>query len=286
MEITTLKDCPIEEILNAFNGSFADYFVPLQLTQEQMTNKIRSELVDLNLSVGAFEGGELVGFILNAYNFVDGRKLVYNAGTGVLPAHRNQALTKRMYNFILPEFWKANIDAGVLEVITENIPAISIYEKVGFARKRKLTGYKGLVKSGASTHYTIRDTGFNWETMKTFWDFTPTWQNSISVIEQLKDTVRTYGAFDGEGLAGYILYNPVSKRVLQFGVDKKYRGKGIASALFAHIANGEAPVTIINVDEGSPGTNAFLLKIGLQKFIEQYEMVLDMSASKFEPLRH
>jgi ribosomal protein S18 acetylase RimI-like enzyme len=142
MEIRTLSGCSHQEILAAFNGSFSDYFVPLQLTLEQLENKMRTELVDAELSVGAFADDNLIGFILHAYDIVEGRKTVYNAGTGVIPNYRGEGLTRQMYDFVLPELRAKEIDSLILEVITENAAAIRSYEKVGFRRVRKLTGYK------------------------------------------------------------------------------------------------------------------------------------------------
>jgi ribosomal protein S18 acetylase RimI-like enzyme len=277
MEIRTLKDCDPDDLVNAFNESFSGYFVPLQVTREPLINKIKSEKVDLDYSTGAFKDGKLSAFILHGYDIISNKKIIYNAGTGVVPGQRNQGLAKRMYDFIMPSLMVENINALVLEVITANIPAIKSYGKVGFKEKRKLLSYRGEVNTVTNEAVAIKELfSCDWEKLKTFWDFPPAWQNSINVLERGKDNLISYGAFIDEQLAGYIVYNPAIRRVQQFAVDRKYRRKKIASTLFFHIRQPGSSITVINVDESSLATNAFLKEIGLLNFIEQIEMQLDL----------
>jgi ribosomal protein S18 acetylase RimI-like enzyme len=278
MEIRTLKDIDLDDLLYAFNESFSDYFVPLRLSKEQLLNKINAEGVDLNFSTGAFMEGKLCGFILHAFDMMENKKILYNAGTGVVPAQRKQGLTKRMYDFIMPVLRAEKVDNLKLEVITENTAAIKTYEKAGFKIKRKLLCYKGEIKPVKNETLVIKELpGYDWEKLKTFADFEPTWQNSANVLERGSHTNISYGAFINDQLAGYIVYNPLSKRVPQFGVDKKHRRKKIASTLFSHVSQPGSSSTVINVDENSAATNAFLKATGLEKFLEQYEMRLEFS---------
>ncbi|HEX6914808.1 MAG TPA: GNAT family N-acetyltransferase [Chitinophagaceae bacterium] len=282
MEIRTLTQCKPEAILQAFNASFTGYFVPLQLTADQLSAKLSSDKVDLRQSAGAFVNGELAGFILHGFDVMEGRKIIYNAGTGVIPAYRHQGLVKKMYDYVTPSFRSNGIDSVLLEVITRNIPAIRSYERSGFENLRKLTCYKGEVQAIAKNDCTIKELdGYDWKQLKSFWDFTPTWQHSMNVVEDLKNTNRSLGAFIADKLVGYIVYNPVTKRVAQFGVDRRFRRKGIGSTLFSSISEAGQVVSVINVEETALETNAFLQKIGLVNFIDQYEMRLELNRTKF-----
>jgi ribosomal protein S18 acetylase RimI-like enzyme len=275
MEIRTLRDSDTDQVLIAFNEAFSGYFVPLQLTKEQLLNKIRSEGIDLGYSTGAFLNGRLSGFILHAIDLIDNKKTVYNGGTGVIPGQRSKGLTQRMYDFILPVLIAEKVDNVILEVIAENMAAIKTYEKIGFKIKRKLACYKGESRAERNDGLIIKELReYDWDKLKTFWDFTPAWQNSENVVERQKDNNISYGAFIDDKLAGYIVYNPLSKRVQQFAVDKHHRRKKIASGLFACISQPGTSLSLINVDEYSVGTDRFLKQIGLEKFLEQYEMQL------------
>ncbi|MEJ2113072.1 MAG: GNAT family N-acetyltransferase, partial [Flavobacteriaceae bacterium] len=102
MEIRTLAGIDNIKILTVFNESFSDYFVPFRLTEDQLKSKIIADKIDLELSVGVFENGKLIGFILNGFDFINNQNVVYNGGTGVIPEKRGLGLTKQMYIFNLP----------------------------------------------------------------------------------------------------------------------------------------------------------------------------------------
>jgi len=86
--IQTLENISTETLLDVFNLSFSDYIVPFCLTKEQLEDKIKSDGIDLSLSVGAFENDALIAFIFHGYDVIDYVKYAYNAGTGVIPSKR------------------------------------------------------------------------------------------------------------------------------------------------------------------------------------------------------
>jgi ribosomal protein S18 acetylase RimI-like enzyme len=273
MEIKTLSDIQVDDLLKTFNESFSDYLVPLQLTKEQLVSKLRSDRIDLNYSVGTFNENKLVGFILHGVDISRGQKLAYNAGTGVIPSQRGQGLTKKMYEFILHGLKADRFNQVVLEVIRENLPAVKTYEKIGFTPLRNLECYRGEVSATVSEAVRIEELKhYDWESLQKCWDFHPSWQNAVPAIELVKGANRSYEAFVEERKVGYIVYNPLSKRVMQFGVNPNYRRKKIGSSLFSFIAEPGAALTVINVEEGS--AIQFLENIGLKKFATQLEMKL------------
>lgn len=278
-QITTLEGISNKEILKVFNKSFSDYFIPFKLSEEQFDSKMLVDKTDLSLSVGVFEKGNLIAFILHGFDKINNEKVIYNGGTGVIPNKRGFGLTKQMYNFILPILAEKGINRLVLEVITENIQAIKSYEKSGFKTKRKLFCYKGEVDI-----YYINNNleikkfqDYDWNLMQSFWDTYPTWQNSKSAINKLKGYNISLGAYIKNQLVGYIIYNPINKRIKQIAVSKDFRQQKIASTLISEIISSHGHTTsIINVDKNSIGINTFLNKIGLKKNLEQLEMKLQL----------
>ena len=103
MEIATLENCTIADIADVLNASFSDYIVPLHLNIEQLEYKIVTENIHLDLSVGVFSSGQLVGFMLHALQIVDGKLSAYNAATGIIPAYRGRGLVGKMYQYLLPK---------------------------------------------------------------------------------------------------------------------------------------------------------------------------------------
>lgn len=281
MEIRTLENITHAEILDVFNESFSDYIVPFHLSLEGLENMMRCESVVLDISVGAFENDKLIGFVLRGFDVVNGIKTVYNGGTGVVPSKRGNGITQQLYKFIVPILHKKGIQHEILEVIIGNERALHIYQKTGFNTTRKLNCYKGYIQlSDVLNTVLIKNLdGYDWKLLQSFWDFEPAWSNSITSLKKVKNSTISLGAYDNNILVGYLVYNQVSKRVQQFGVDKAHRKKGIGKQLFNHIIQQvrDNNISIINVESTSTATAEFLNRIGLNLYIQQYEMMLDIN---------
>lgn len=278
MEFRSLRAVSENELLAVFNEAFANYFVPLQLTSDQLRAKLKADKVDPDLSAGAFINGRLAGFMLHGFDRIDGRNIIYNGGTGVLPRYRNRRIVKQLYGFIVPVLRAQNVDEVRLEVIAQNERAIKAYEQAGFTAARKLCCYKGAIQTGNNPDVTVREiSGYDWAALQPFWDFSPTWQNSRRVLDDMGAANKWYGAYRREELVGYAVFNPAGNRVQQFAVAHAHRRIKIASSLFAWIAKQhQRNVSIINVDARAQGTHDFLKQAGLENFVDQWEMRLEL----------
>ncbi|MGE8514627.1 MAG: GNAT family N-acetyltransferase [Chryseobacterium culicis] len=277
MEFKTLTNITIDELLSVFNHSFSDYVVPFHLTKDVLVAKIAAEKLDMNLSAGSFENGKLVGFILQAEKMENGEKIIYNGGTGVVPENRGKGLVRKMYDFIIPILKERNANTLLLEVIEGNQPAIRAYENLGFSIVRRLLCFNGNIKPGEeNAGILIKDLkDFQWDVLCSFWDIEPSWQGSVFVLEPMPENYITLGAYDGDQLAGYIVYGPTAKKIYQFAVDKNYRNRGIGTMLFNAIRekNNGQTIALNNVDDSSENTSKFLSeKIGLNNWLSQFEM--------------
>lgn len=275
MHLHNLETTDLEIIATAFNKAFEGYFVPIKLDAQLLADKIKSENIVLECSVGVTINNELAGFILIGIDAEN--HLAYNAGTGTIPSARGQKLTEKMYSYLLPKLKNIGIRNHLLEVICENNKALKIYEKLGYSVTRKLICYKGNVSKPKNLQYKIRETELpNDAEIKTFWNHNPTYQNSTFCIKNNPERHTVLAAFDNGKLIGYILFDKNSLRIKQFGIDNNYRNKKIGHQLFyqVQLQNPDADIVLINIDENDFGTNAFLQKIGFKKLIEQSEMTL------------
>ena len=277
MIIKTLNGINSEEILEVFNSSFSDYFIPFRLSLEQLNSKLKSDKIHLDISVGAFNNKKLVAFILHGFDVIDNKRIIYNGGTGVIPEERGKALTKRMYSYVLPILNEQKIDEVCLEVISENIQAIKSYKSAGFIIERDLACYKGEVKASYNlSNLELKEIdNYNWKLMQSFWNFSPTWQNSKNVIKELKDNNKSIGAYIDNQLVGYIICNVPNRRIQQMAVHKDYQRRKIGSSLISFIIKKFGnDLSIINIDKSSKPMNAFLLSVGFENYIDQIEMKL------------
>lgn len=278
MQIHQLTQQNIPNLLNVINGAFADYIVPFQLNEEQLRFKITSENIVLEWSVGVFEKDQLIAFIMHGVRTIDGKTIVYNAGTGVLPEYRGQGLVGKMYNHIELFFKEKQVKQMVLEVIEGNQSAIRAYEKNGFIINRKLLCFSGKlkVKSHLNTVSIKPLQEFLWNDFQSFWDISPSWQSAVPSMNTAKPSV--FGAFIETELVGYILFNPNNKRIYQIAVSPQHRRKGIATQLLetAQRQLTDQEIQINNMDEAAENLKLFLEKQGVTNDINQFEMIKNL----------
>ncbi|WP_410880592.1 GNAT family N-acetyltransferase [Myroides sp. DW712] len=276
MKQIALSQVNIEDIVLVLNESFADYIIPLQLTVEQLKNKIESENIQLNLSVGIMDQEKLVGFMLHALNTIDGQLTAYNAATGVVSSHRGQGIVALMYAWLLEQLKPLAVQQLVLEVIEGNYAAIRTYEKMGYHTARKLICFEG--ETDVIKHKEVGEIrtlpDFDWPAFQSFWDIQPAWQYTITALENSKSRCHILGAFKKEKLVGYLIFNPTSKRVLQLAVESNQRRKGIASQLIhemQQITKARA-VYVYNIDDRDMAVAAFFKHLDLTSDLAQFEM--------------
>lgn len=276
MEIKNLENIDLEKLVAVINLSFSDYIVPLQLNLEMLKSKIKAEDIKLELSVGVFDGEEMLGCMLHGLRAAEEGLTVYNGATGVIPAHRGKGLVRKMYEYLLPELKKLAVKKMVLEVITGNHSAIKAYEKMGYSVDRTLDCYRGKIQARrnklVSTLKEIEPV--DWSELVSFWDTKPSWQNEIQSLKNSKENCRFVGAYRDDLLVGYAVFNPATRKINQLALAKDQRNKGIGTELFAYIneALEQQEVFVFNVDHHAVPSLEFLKAQGLREHIAQFEM--------------
>ena len=84
----TLENTSYEQIAECFRAAFSDYYFSADLSAAQLQKRLEMSGVDLAQSYGAFQNGRLVGFLFNTRSVYNGQNAVFDAGTGVVPEHR------------------------------------------------------------------------------------------------------------------------------------------------------------------------------------------------------
>lgn len=279
VHFNTLESLNIETLTAVFNEAFSDYLIPMKLTSQALKNKILSEDIDLSYCIGAFDGERCIGFILHGRRKTEGQTVLYNGGTGVFPSHRGHSYTHQMMQALMPLLKQKKVDYVCLEVLTENMAAVKTYEKIGFMTYRTLDCYKSddVSTMKIDGHFTITPSDDAASAIrKDWWDILPSWQNDITSIANLSGIVRCLTAkIDGVTI-GYIVYNPLTSRILQFAVHPDHRRHGIGTALLSAVRQEVPHPSIINVDKCHQGISHFLMQNGFSKTVSQYEMQLNI----------
>lgn len=281
-QFIALDQVDLQHIVDVFNESFADYAVPFTMSEAVLSEKLVTDRIRLDKSVGAVNDGKLIGFMLTGYDTMNGRPAAYNAGTGVIPAHRRRGISKKLYRELFQIFTADGIESVLLEVLSTNDKAIRLYRSLGFEITREFSCVKGEtgISNGESQVGVSVVQSFRWEDLAKFWDYPPSWQNWKSAVDSSSNVKTLQATFNGE-LKGYACFNPHSGRILQLAVDKNSRHQGIGRAMLRHIASEcERELSIINIDSRATDTLRFFNRAGMVEFARQFEMRADLAGPK------
>ena len=278
-----LADLP--ELRTLFNRAFDDYIVPIKLDKQSFQQKIIEKTnISLADSIGAWQKEKRVGFIFNSINQYENKKTAYNGGTGVIPAYRGNHLTVRMYEHLIPRLKEKGIEQCVLEVISDNSPALKAYSKVGFRKSKflhclKMFGASKYLDSFDDKSITINKVeNPSWKDYKSFCEYKASFLDTFSMLSNNIKNESIFEARDNNELIGFIVFNRNMGRIGHIGVHPEHRGKGIGTALIKKIAalQPDKNLYILNVNEKSYGLLNFFLRIGFENDIDQFELRLKL----------
>jgi ribosomal protein S18 acetylase RimI-like enzyme len=282
-EIRTLTGTSTDSLFTAWAEAFRDY-EPTR-NKPQLNKMLHRRGYVPELSFGAFDGDQLVGFTLNGLGPFEGKRTVYDTGTGTIPAYRGRGLAAKIFMSSLPFLKQYGAEQYLLEVLQHNVKAISVYSNLGFRVNREFNYFVQdgpsvqPVKKIISNTITIVETSVTEkETMKRFWDFIPSWQNSFDAISRNANDFIILGAFENKQLRGYGIIEPGTGDIPQIAVDKAFRRKGIGTGILTELLryNKHRSIQVINTDTSCEPITAFLECNGMQKRGMQFEMVKDL----------
>jgi ribosomal protein S18 acetylase RimI-like enzyme len=281
-----LRERDVPELYETFLAAFADYIVPIKITREEFAMKFKREGVEPTFCAGAYQEQQLVGFIMTGLGEWQGKPTAYNAGTGVLPAHRGHGLTRQLYQFMLPKLRESGIEQCLLEVIQENDAAFKVYQSIGFQVTRSLDCYRSLkqhllLSAEEPKHITLRKASKpNWEAYAEFCDTNPAWQNTKQAFRKSPDQKLILEAYlENQLLVGYVAFFPRTGAIAQLAAHDSYRNRGVATTLLKEVVNlTEAPaLMMMNIDSTCAVLSEFMERSHFTRILRQYEMLLPLT---------
>jgi ribosomal protein S18 acetylase RimI-like enzyme len=282
--IGTLENTSLEDIHQAFSEAFSDYSEPFQITLQQFQYMLERRGFDPHLSFGAFSEGRLVSFVLNGFGTWHNHFTAYDTGTGTIPSFRHQGLVTSIITQAVPALQEKGIHQYLLEVIKINAPARRLYEKQQFEVTREfdyfVTPRSDIVIPQAkdlNKFQVVQMEGPDWNTFQSFWDFEPSWQNSIDSISRKLVHFDLLGVYeeDNSALLAYAFLERETGDIPQFAVSKEHRRRGVGTFLLSYIRDcaGTPNVKFINVETTCLGFKEFMQSCNIQPGHGQFEMV-------------
>ena len=280
MKIKSLGNTSFDELYEAFGQAFADY--EIQLNKEEHLAMLKRRGFNPELSFAAFDEDKIVSFTCNGIGNFYGVPTAYDTGTGTLKDYRGQGLATKVFEYSIPYLKQAGIIEYLLEVLQHNTGAVSVYRKIGFEVSREFYYFRpetNQIRNEVkciSFPYVIQPIDLNkYESIPSFWDFKPSWQNSMESINRSPEGFSSLGVFTGNKLIGYGVLELATGDITQMAVDRLYRRKGIGSLSFAKLleANKLDSIKIVNTDIECHSITAFLLSKNIKPAGKQFEMI-------------
>lgn len=122
------------ELAVLFTAGYEGYHIPFQVDEAGFASMVHALDLDLARSVVAVAEGEPVGLA----NLGLRGERTWLGGIGVVPARRRAGVGELLTRGLIERAREAGAKEMLLEVITQNEPAISLHEKLGFERVREL----------------------------------------------------------------------------------------------------------------------------------------------------
>ena len=280
MQIKSFSKIDFDTLFKAFNQAFADY--EIQLNNVQLQTMLKRRGFNPDLSFAAVENNEIVSFTLNGIGNFNGIPTAYDTGTGTLKAYRGKGLATKVFEYSIPFLQQANIKQYLLEVLQHNTKAISVYQNLGFETVREFNCFKQkneeihLELTTTDTPCSIRQIDSNEIYLfSDFCDFYPSWQNSFESVQRASADFVSLGAFFGNEMVGYSVFEPISGDITQIAVSQQYRRKGIATLLLNEIIklNKYDSLKVLNTDVLHTSITDFLTAKNINLMVKQFEMI-------------
>lgn len=134
MELIPASEFSLEQLVEVYNDTRADYLIPMPMTVEHLREYVRVYDVDLSASVVAVEGKRLIGVCMVGLR----GSRVWITRLGVIPTARRLGCARAMLEHCLATARACGARRAQLEVIADNEAGQRLFAKAGFHAWRRL----------------------------------------------------------------------------------------------------------------------------------------------------
>lgn len=267
MRIGTLAGTELPYVIDVFLRAFEGYFVPLPTDPAYWEDRFRSARVDLSGSFGAFDGDELVAFVIHGFGTLNGHVTAFNTGTGVLPAYRGRRLVDAIYEAAIPALRERGVTRSTLEVITKNAVAVRLYERLGFRVEHLWHSFSGTLATQPTDDVLV---SADLRTADLGTDAQYSWDYSEESVLRAPERWQYY-TLNGDVRSGHVVLDTAAGRIARLGVANE-DDDAQWQRLFAGLSIIRRELKVINVHPDRALLLRTLLGVGLAPVVDQYQM--------------
>ena len=257
MELRPSTELTRPQLADLFTAAYEDYYVPFHVDEARLAQMVDVFDLALDRSLVAWDGETPVGLA----NLGLRGDRTWLGGVGVVKPRRRAGVGEQLTLALLDRAREAGARQMVLEVITQNEPAIELYGKLGFETTRELEvltlsaaeGERGDNADPAEARRLIAEARIEPEP----------WQRDDATVDNLSDSAAL--AVDRAA----VVYRMEGERVHLL----QAAGESLGDLVAALRARG--PILALNYPEGAPATAA-LHEAGAVELLRQFEMVIEL----------
>ncbi|WP_195576618.1 GNAT family N-acetyltransferase [Paenibacillus sp. 1001270B_150601_E10] len=173
----------LDSAFQAMSEGFQDYIIPFNLTREKFEARFLGQDGNaLEHSVVAYDHERPVALWLNGVKMVDGMRTMRCGGLAVVPEYRKQGIATSLYEAQLAYAKALQVKKLQLEVIQGNMPAIQLYERLGYQAFREIGYFSIQPTSNESHQFTSLEASLFFEQYQRLVP-RPIWQQDQHVME-------------------------------------------------------------------------------------------------------
>ncbi|GHO83110.1 GNAT family N-acetyltransferase [Dictyobacter formicarum] len=262
-----------EQLAELHNSSFSGYFMPITMTAAQVADFWRTNQIDANRCVVMHDTqGTFVGMARMGTRGTRG----WCGGFGIVPEFRGSGASKALATEMVRVAKNSGLTLLQLEVLTQNIAAIKLYERVGFVTQRRLLGLEiatsDLPVGPSSTIERLEiETLLSWTPFYTKW---PSWSLELASLLTSNVEALTIAGPDGQ-INAFVVQRGNDTLRIQAVLLRSQLTATEFGKLLRVLAASCAKIQLYNEPEESP-LLAHYKSLGFNEFFSQYDMLLHL----------
>ncbi|MBC1434287.1 GNAT family N-acetyltransferase [Listeria rocourtiae] len=226
MEIYQLESILLRQQVALWNEAFSDYLVPAAMTEASFTARMEKLHLSAQESLVAKVDGEAAAVILTGTrNFKTGI-IAWIGGLAVVPKFRKKGISRQLLEQLFVRYQEQGVKESRLEVISENVPALKLYEKVGYKPINELIYLTGNLQNYGVVCSRLEDVSNTAEYVALENEDLP-WQNRITAHHKIATI------WQDEEQLGYIVYSLSDDNLILLQVRLNHASTQILSVLQA-----------------------------------------------------
>ncbi|MBA3925254.1 GNAT family N-acetyltransferase [Listeria rustica] len=265
MKIDRLDSLSLVEQVALWNEAFADYLVPAAMTEASFTARMEKLQQSPHESLIAKVDGEAAAIILTGTRDFTNTRMAWIGGLAVVPRFRKMGISNQLLERLFVSYQEQGVDESRLEVISENIPALRLYQKLGYTQINELIYLTGTLQDHGVASYRLKEVNDPNDYIALEEDVLP-WQNRIAAHHKIATIWRN------DEQLGYIVYGISDENLILLQVRLNNAPNQILGLLQAfHDMYGSISCAVFNevvTSEYLP----VLLDRGFEKVAKQIQM--------------